>query len=130
MTNSNNKKAEQLGMPHGTASARLKKLILFNLLKELKRNFCHQCGTEILTADELSIEHKIPYLDSDDPVKMFFEMDNVAYSHLSCNSGAARQTQIATHPSLSAYRNGCRCNECRSLERIRRADQRERGIKT
>ncbi len=128
--NSNEKKAFQLGMPQGTASNRLRKEIIFNLIKRLNENYCFQCGAEIEFAGALSIEHKIPFLDSNDPVKLFFDLDNIAYSHLSCNVGAARQTKEATHPSLSAYRKGCRCGECKNLERLRRQDQRERGINT
>lgn len=34
------------------------------------------------------------------------------------------------HPSSSAYRKGCRCNECKDIERVRRKSQRARGIRT
>ena len=127
---SNDKKADQLGMPIGTASAKLRKTVIFNLLKELNRNICFQCGLEIESEKDLSIEHKIPYLDSEDPVKLFFDLENIAFSHLRCNIGAARQTKESTHPSVSAYRRGCRCDECKDVERIRRKGQRERGINT
>ena len=90
MNNSLKKKQEQLGMPLGTASAKLRKNILFNLLKETGKNICYQCGKLIDNEDELSIEHKIPYLDSEDPKKLFFSLDNIAFSHLKCNIGAAR----------------------------------------
>ena len=84
------KKSEQLGMPSGTAAGRLRKNILFSLLKRLNENFCYQCGGEIEFEDELSIEHKVTWLNSEDPKSLFFDLDNIAFSHLSCNSSAAR----------------------------------------
>jgi hypothetical protein len=92
MDNSNKKKADQLGMPQGTAAGRLRKSIILNLLKELKKNYCFQCGAEIENERQLSIEHKIPWLDSEDPNKLFFDLGNIAFSHLTCNVGAARQS--------------------------------------
>lgn len=130
MKTSNNKKADQLGMPIGTASHKLRKSIIFNLLKKNNENFCFQCGTEIETEKELSIEHKVPYLDSENPVDLFFDLDNIAFSHLNCNIKAARQTRVLTHPSSESYKRGCRCNDCKEIEKLRRRDQRKRGIKT
>ena len=86
------KKSKQLGMPFGTASARLRKSILFDLLKRLSINICHQCGKEITSERELSIEHKEPWLDSENPRKLFFSLENIAFSHLSCNCAARRET--------------------------------------
>lgn len=86
----NDKKRSQLGMPNGTATARLRKSILFQLVKETGRNICHQCGKEIVSEDELSIEHKIPWLDSENPIELFFDLNNIAFSHLRCNIGTCR----------------------------------------
>ena len=119
----NDKKAAQLGMPIGTASNRLRKSIIFNLLKKAKENFCFQCGAEIETEKELSIEHKIPYLDSEDPQGLFFDLNNIAFSHLSCNVGAARPKETA-HPSVKAYDKGCRCAECTRLTTEKKRRQR------
>ena len=124
--NSNQKKAFQLGMPHGTAHNRLRKEIIFSLIKRLKENFCFQCGAEITTLRELSIEHKIPYLDSEDPKKLFFDLDNIAYSHLSCNVAAARSKE-PTHGLHSTYNNaGCRCTLCTAANTKRKQMQRSR----
>lgn len=126
---SNRKKTEQLGMPIGTASGRLRKSLILKLLKEANQNICFQCGGEIVSESELSIEHKIPYLDSEDPVKLFFDLENVAFSHLICNTRASRKV-IGKHPSINSYKNGCRCDECREVEKFRRRGQRKRGVKT
>lgn len=89
MNKGNRVKAEALGMSHGTAANRLRKMILFSLVCRLELNTCYQCGSEILSVDDLSIEHKEPWLRADDPVESFFDLDNIAFSHLSCNVAAA-----------------------------------------
>jgi hypothetical protein len=121
--NTNDKKAIQLGMPIGTASNRLRKSIIFMLLKKLNLNFCFQCGGEIESEKELSIEHKIPWLDSENPIEKFFDLENIAFSHLDCNIGAARKTKCA-HPSNRSYIYGCRCDECKEFQRVKRQNYR------
>ena len=78
------KKQQQLGMNPSTASHRLVKDILFSLIKDTP---CFHCG-EPLTRETFSIEHKAPWLNSDDPVGRFFDLDNISYSHLLCNTRA------------------------------------------
>jgi hypothetical protein len=81
------KKNDQLGMNVGTASNRLVKDLLFSHVKDTP---CYHCGGK-LGRDNFSIEHKTPWLDSEDPLGLFFDLDNITFSHLSCNSGAARK---------------------------------------
>lgn len=81
------KKNDQLGMNVGTASNRLVKDLLFSYVKGTP---CYHCGGK-LGRDNFSIEHKTPWLDSEDPLGLFFDLDNVTFSHLSCNSAAARK---------------------------------------
>ena len=131
MNNGTRKKKEQLGINPGTASAMLKKRIMFNMARKLGEDICYQCNNRIETIEEFSLEHKIPWLDSENPTGLFFDLNNIAFSHLSCNSRAAeRKKGEINHPSYSSYRNGCRCEGCRALERGRRRSQRARGIKT
>jgi hypothetical protein len=78
-----------LGMPIGTAAGRLRKLVMFELVKRLGLNVCFRCSKPIGTAATLSIEHKDSWQLSDDPVASFFDVDNIAFSHLRCNSIAA-----------------------------------------
>jgi len=91
MSNSNKKKTEQLGMPHGTAAGRLRKSIMFNLIKQCGHDICFQCKKTIEKEEDLSIEHKIPWLDSEKPKELFFDLDNISFSHLKCNIAQARQ---------------------------------------
>ena len=120
MDSSNRKKYEQLGMPLGTASNKLRKQILFSLVQETGKDFCFQCGETIKSIDNFSIEHKIPYLDSDDPVGLFFDPENISFSHLKCNVRAARSNSKcgpqSEHGTRSRYGYGCRCSLCRKAQ--------------
>ena len=102
-------------MNPSTASAILRKSLLFKMAQYLGDDTCHQCGEKITKIEEFSIEHKIPWLDSDDPEKLFFDLDNIAFSHLKCNIKAARQTRKIKHPSKWSYEKGCRCAECTKI---------------
>lgn len=84
----NKKKANVLGMPYGTANGKLKKNLMFNLVCKLNLNICFHCNTEINKVEEFSIEHKIPWLNSDKPVELFFNLENISFSHLKCNVDA------------------------------------------
>lgn len=84
------KKTQQLGMNPSTASGRLVKDLLWKYIVKCGDNKCHQCGEEMVR-DNFSIEHKIPWLDSDDPQKFFFDIENISFSHHSCNIKAARR---------------------------------------
>lgn len=81
------KRQEQLGMNPSTASQRLVKDLLFNLVKDTP---CFHCGKP-LTRETFSIEHMTPWLDSKNPVQLFFDLGNISYSHQSCNVAAGRR---------------------------------------
>lgn len=127
---SNEKKSKQLGMPLGTATAKLRKSILFQLLKESGKNICYQCGNIISSEEELSIEHKIPWLDSSDPKKLFFSLENIAFSHLRCNIGAARHPVSVKHIQQEKAKAGlhplCKLSETEVSE-IRRMSKTMKG---
>lgn len=114
---SNKKKSDQLGMSYGSASHRLRKIILFKLLQDAGLDVCFQCGKRILKIEELSIEHKIPWLDSEDPVALFFDLGNIAFSHLKCNTANRRSNPVNKgmweHGRETGYKKyGCRCELC------------------
>lgn len=81
------KKATQLGLNPSTASGRLVKDLLFSFVKDTP---CYRCGGQ-LTRESFSIDHKIPWLDSEDPSELFFDLNNISYSHHSCNVAAGRR---------------------------------------
>lgn len=108
---SSKKKSIQLGMSHGTASHRLKKNVLFDLLKQLKKNVCYRCNREIEIVSDLSIDHKEPWLNSGDPKGKFFDLDNISFSHLSCNCGNARQPNKIIPPEGMEW-----CKYCKNFK--------------
>lgn len=89
MNKSNKAKAELLGMPFGTAGGRLRKLLLFDAIQRLGEDSCFRCGKPIELLAEFSIEHKKSWASSANPVEMFFSLENISFSHLACNIGAA-----------------------------------------
>ncbi len=141
------KKSAQLGMPIGTASNRLKKAIFFQLVREAGKNKCFRCQDSINAAEDLSIDHKTAWLDTDP--ELFWDLDNIAFSHLACNSSHARRYhkkispkgfswcfRCKKHlplsefypgsPKTSSTRNGVKphCKRCNTL--LRREDRARR----
>lgn len=90
---SNQKKSEQLGMSYGKANNILKKNLLFSFAQKTNMDKCFQCGEKIESIDNFSIEHKKAWLDSENPKDLFFDLDNIAFSHTKCNFGARRKPE-------------------------------------
>ena len=84
------KKNTQLGMNHSTASHRLVKDILYNFIINNEKNKCYRCGKD-MSRETFSIEHITPWLDSDNPIELYFDLNNISFSHLSCNVKAVRR---------------------------------------
>lgn len=80
---SNKRKAKFLGIPSGTAYGQLRKSIMFRLVQQTEQDSCYRCGEKIESEKDLSIEHKIAWLDNS--VELFWDLDNIAFSHLGCN---------------------------------------------
>jgi len=89
MSNSNQDKARLLGMPFGTANNKLRKSLLFSFAWQLGLRDCYRCENPIDNIDDFSIEHKSAWSKSADPLLAFFDLSNIAFSHLRCNTGAA-----------------------------------------
>ena len=104
------KKKEQLGMPYGTASGRLVKDILWKMIEDTDNFICLHCHKP-MSRETFSIEHIVPWLDSEDPKALFFDLKNITFSHLSCNSGA-RRTEESQCGTERKYKRGCRCDKC------------------
>lgn len=97
--NNNQKRAEILGMPWGTANNRLRKSILFRLVGLCNLDICFRCNEKIELEDDLSIEHTTAWLNSEDPISTFFDVGKIAFSHLSCNIALGnRQPRIYSTP--------------------------------
>jgi hypothetical protein len=133
---SNQKKNDTLGMPYGTASNRLRKILLFECLKRHSENVCFRCDQEILKVEELSIEHKKPW-EGLDP-KLFWDLENVTFSHLGCNR-PLRPTSVQRifPPEGAGWCAFCKSmkpigdmiqgnHECKSCKRIRNEEYKNR----
>ncbi|MAF04412.1 hypothetical protein [Herbaspirillum sp.] len=82
------KKSKQLGMSASTAAHRLRVDLLFKFAI-LSGHKCYHCNGD-LVRETFSIEHKKAWLDSADPKAIFFDLDNIAFSHIGCNSANKR----------------------------------------
>jgi hypothetical protein len=55
---------------------------------------CYVCGETIQSEKELTIEHKTPWLHSDIPIELFYDIDNIAFSHAKCNKSNRKNTVL------------------------------------
>jgi len=86
-----NKKSSQLGMSSGKASNILLKDILWDFIVKTNQNYCCKCNLQMHRLT-FSIEHIQPWLDSENPTDLFFNLNNISFSHLICNIKSARRT--------------------------------------
>lgn len=110
---SNRKAVETLGMPQGTASNRLRKMLLFRQLKKHSENVCVRCDKEIETVEELSVEHIKPWegISAD----LFWDLDNVGFSHMRCNL-ADRHTRPTTKLRKVGPEGTSWCFKCKEFK--------------
>jgi len=83
MQNSDERKLEILGIPFGTACNRLRRMVMFDLLRRHQENVCFKCGKMILKTEDLTLEHKETWLDGGS--SLFWDLNNIAFSHKQCN---------------------------------------------
>lgn len=76
-------KNKQLGMPYGTATAKLRKQLLFKYVTLSGDNTCFKCNIDIDKIEEFTIEHKSPWLHEN--TDLFWDLNNIAFSHRACN---------------------------------------------
>ncbi len=118
----NAKKDAQLGMAHGTAANRLRKTLLFKYVTKCSESLCFRCGHEIDNVDNFTIDHKIAWLDSENPVEVFFDLDNVAFSHTECNYKDRRFPARQRNHGRTLYDSGCRCEVCVNAKSIQNSN--------
>lgn len=78
------KKKAKLGMSPSAARDRLTRQLLW---REIKDTPCYRCG-EAMSLETYSIEHVVPWLNSEAPIDVYFNLDNVSFSHSVCNKRA------------------------------------------
>lgn len=76
---------------------RVKKISRYTLSQDLLFDFvikaghtCFRCKKS-LTRNDFTIEHKVPWLKAPNASELYYSLDNIAYSHLRCNSAASRR---------------------------------------
>lgn len=114
-----------LGIAYGTARAQLRKALLLRLAQKLGEDKCYRCERPILTPHEMSIDHKETWFRIDPA--LFWDLDNVAFSHLRCNTAdrhpcTPRPGWIPPNRRLCPEGTGwCRrCEEFLPIERFHR----------
>lgn len=88
-------------MNPSTATGRLVKDILWSLIVKTNQHYCCKCNGE-MNRSTFSIEHLTPWLDSNNPVELFFDLENISFSHLDCNISDARKVNKVQDRELAA----------------------------
>lgn len=89
-------KAAKLGIPFGSACNTLRKTLLFKYVCSAGDNVCHRCNKLIEDLKDFSIEHKVSWFLSDKPYELFFDINNISFSHIKCNSGSGARPHKKT----------------------------------
>ena len=101
-------------MNPSTANYKLTKDILWALIVQTNQDLCCKCKLP-MSRDTFSIEHIVPWLDSSNPVELYFDLKNISFSHLSCNISDRRTTNPSQCGTISKFTNcKCRCDSCKS----------------
>jgi len=82
-----NHKDEVLEITFGKANNILRRSLLFSFIVKLGINKCYRCNLP-MTLDNYSIEHIESWEYSDTPKELFFDLDNISFSHKFCNNSA------------------------------------------
>jgi HNH endonuclease len=93
--------SEQLGMHIATATRRLQKAVILMLVQKVGLDVCFRCGKKIETPQELSMDHKVAWRNVNPT--LFWDLDNIAFSHLSCNSKESRHAKSLHAPKGTAW---------------------------
>lgn len=113
----NLKNKEVLGTSMSNATMRLLRSLVFDYICRMHDNYCYRCKLP-MTRQDFSIEHIKEWRGAENGQELFFDIDNISYSHLKCNTEARRfrawNKGIITH-GISGYRLGCRCETCKTV---------------
>lgn len=116
-----------LGMPYGTAAHRLRKAILFKILKRLGENFCFRCGEEILVPNDLGIDHKLPWRRVSP--ELFWDLENIAFSHTRCNTADRPNRSGGCEAEAPAGQSWCNtCKQFLPFHQFRKSSNRWNGV--
>ena len=100
-----------------TATNRLRKDVLFSLAVQAGHK-CFQCGGD-MSRDDFTLEHKRPWLHEKNAIDLFFDLNNVAFSHSACNSSASRKPNKIYENDAERARAAYKRRVYRDPERVR-----------
>jgi hypothetical protein len=87
---------EQLGMDFGKANQRLFKMMVWKMATKCGMDKCSHCKQRIEEPENLSLEHIVPWRGIEGrPARpeLFWDLDNIAFSHIWCNAGTPTRGQ-------------------------------------
>lgn len=87
---SKRRKTALLGMPVGTAERKLRKAIIHELARQCGRNVCRWCSLEISDPEDVAVIHVEDWEEFPD---RYFDLGNVALSHVSCAAARGGRRQ-------------------------------------
>ena len=71
-----------------------------------------------MSRDTFSIEHKVAWLDSENPVDLYFDLENISFSHLKCNVKNSRQRGQKPHASEEDRKHANRVNKSKYRKKV------------
>lgn len=128
-------KSDLLGEPFGTAQNKLRKKLLFHLAGKANMLQCYRCAEQIETVAGFSVEHTKSWQYSANPVETFYDVEEIAFSHLICNVSASKdssysQKQITCskgHVYSTVHKNGKLVNRCKECHAQHQRNYRSNG---
>ena len=93
-------KRKSLGMCPSAADRMLLRKLLFKFIPD---RACHRCG-EQMAEDNFSVEHAKFWRHEPNAIKLFFDLDNIVFSHHKCNSAFTRRRHATDKDRLAARR--------------------------
>lgn len=102
-----------LGVSLSTAVTKLTRDIIWMFLERVGETRCYVCGKE-MSRDTFSIEHKTPWMNSEDPVGNFWNLENISFSHRKCNIPNYVPKKEVVHGTSTGYSHyKCKCELCK-----------------
>lgn len=89
------RKRRALGRHHAGAQQSLIRALAFEYLYLMQNGKCWRCK-EDLGKGAWHLDHKIAWLNSDDPKKNFYDIRNLAASHPECNMSHSAKQKLSS----------------------------------
>lgn len=70
---------------------KLRRKVMFYLVKKLGLDICYRCGNKIEEEKELSLDHSEPWMYKSNALEIFMDETKIVFSHKSCNYRSRRQ---------------------------------------